>query len=83
MSWEEAAYIEPLACVIRGQERANITMGSTVAIIGAGPMGLVHAQLAKMNGASTVIMSEMNATRIEKACSLGVDHVIDASAQDP
>jgi L-iditol 2-dehydrogenase len=83
MTWEEAAYIEPLACVIRGQERANITLGSTVAIIGAGPMGLVHAQLAKMNGASTVIMSEMNATRIEKARSLGVDHVIDASAQDP
>ncbi|MFH5185355.1 zinc-dependent alcohol dehydrogenase family protein [Paenibacillus sp. TAB 01] len=83
MTWEEAAYIEPLACVIRGQERANITMGSTVAIIGAGPMGLVHAQLAKMNGASTVIMSEMNAARIEKARSLGVDYVIDASAQDP
>jgi L-iditol 2-dehydrogenase len=83
MSWEEAAYIEPLACVIRGQERANITMGSTVAIIGAGPMGLVHAQLAKMNGATTVIMSEMNAIRIEKAKNLGVDHVIDASAQDP
>jgi 2-desacetyl-2-hydroxyethyl bacteriochlorophyllide A dehydrogenase len=83
MTWEEAAYIEPLACVIRGQDRANITMGSTVAIIGAGPMGLVHAQLAKMNGASTVIMSEMNPTRIEKALSLGVDHVIDASAQDP
>jgi L-iditol 2-dehydrogenase len=83
MTWEEAAYIEPLACVIRGQERANITMGSTVAIIGAGPMGLVHAQLAKMNGASTVIMSEMNPTRIAKARSLGVDHVIDASKQDP
>ncbi|NHN34952.1 zinc-dependent alcohol dehydrogenase family protein [Paenibacillus agricola] len=83
MSWEDAAYIEPLACVIRGQERANITMGSTVAIIGAGPMGLVHAQLARLNGASKVIITEMNAVRIEKAKSLGIDHVIDASAQDP
>ena len=83
MSWEEAAYIEPLACVIRGQQRANITMGSTVAIIGAGPMGLVHAQLAKLNGASSVIITEMNPVRIRKAKDLGIDHVIDASAQDP
>lgn len=83
MSWEEAAYIEPLACVIRGQDRASITIGSTVAIIGAGPMGLVHAQLAKMNGASKVIISEMNQTRIEKARQLGIDHVIDASQIDP
>ncbi|KIL35193.1 hypothetical protein SD71_15690 [Cohnella kolymensis] len=83
MTWEEAAYIEPLACVIRGQQRANITMGSTVAIIGAGPMGLVHAQLAKMNGAASVIISEMNSTRIAKARSLGIDHVIDASSHDP
>jgi threonine dehydrogenase-like Zn-dependent dehydrogenase len=83
MSWDEAAYIEPLACVIRGQERANITMGSTVAIIGAGPMGLVHSLLARMNGASKVIISEMNQARIRKARSLGIDHVIDASAEDP
>ncbi|PZE21073.1 zinc-dependent alcohol dehydrogenase family protein [Paenibacillus xerothermodurans] len=82
MSWEDAAYIEPLACVIRGQERAAITMGSTVAIIGAGPMGLVHAQLAKLNGASKVTISEMNAVRLAKARSLGIDHVIDASSQE-
>lgn len=83
MTWEEAAYIEPLACVIRGQERANITMGSTVAVIGAGPMGLVHALLAKMNGASSVIISEMNQARLAKARELGIDHVIDAANQDP
>ena len=83
MTWEEVAYIEPLACVIRGQDRANITLGSTVAIIGAGPMGLVHAQLAKMNGASKVIITEMNPTRIKKAQELGIDYVIDAANQDP
>jgi L-iditol 2-dehydrogenase len=83
MTWEEAAYIEPLACAIRGQDRANITMGSTVAIIGAGPMGLVHAQLSKMNGAGKVIISEMNAVRLAKARELGVDHVINAAEVDP
>ncbi|WP_180954528.1 zinc-dependent alcohol dehydrogenase family protein [Bacillus sp. V5-8f] len=83
MTWEEGAYIEPLACVIRGQERANVKMGDTVAIIGAGPMGLAHAIMAKLNGASRVILSEMNKTRLQKAKDLGVDFVIDASEKDP
>ncbi len=83
ISWEEAAYIEPLACVLRGQERAGITLGSTVAIIGAGPMGLVHALISKLNGASKVIVSELNQVRLQKARDLGVDHVIDANLVDP
>lgn len=82
MSWEEGAYIEPLACVIRGQERANVTMGDTVAIIGAGPMGLAHAIMAKLNGASRVIIAEMNSSRLQKARDLGIDYVIDASEKD-
>jgi 2-desacetyl-2-hydroxyethyl bacteriochlorophyllide A dehydrogenase len=83
MSFEEGAYVEPLACVIRGQERANIQMGDTVAIIGAGPMGLAHAIMAKMNGASKVIISEMNKARLQRAKDLGIDFVIDASEKDP
>ena len=82
LTWEEGAYVEPLACAIRGQERANITLGSTVAIIGAGPMGLSHALLAKINGAGRVIISELNQARLRKARELGIDHVIDASKND-
>lgn len=83
MAWEEGAYVEPLACAIHGQERANIAIGSTVAIIGAGPMGLTHAILSKMNGASRVIISELNQVRLQKARDLGIDYVIDASKDDP
>lgn len=83
MTWEEGAYIEPLACAINGQDRANIKIGSTVAIIGAGPMGLSHAILSKLNGASKVIISELNQVRLQKARDIGIDHVIDASKQDP
>jgi L-iditol 2-dehydrogenase len=83
MTWEEAAYIEPLACAIRGQERADIAMGSNIAIIGAGPMGLVHALLSKLNGASKVIISELNPFRIQKAKEFGIDHIIDGSKEDP
>jgi len=83
MTWEEGAYVEPLACAINGQERANIAIGSTVAIIGAGPMGLSHAIISKMNGASKIIISELNKVRLQKAKDLGIDYVIDASKDDP
>lgn len=83
MSLFKGAFIEPLACVVHGQERTNITLGSSVAIIGAGTMGLTHAALAKLNGASRVIISEMNPERISKAKEMGVDYVINAKEVDP
>ena len=83
MSWTDGAYVEPLACAVNGQQRANISLGSTVFIIGAGPMGLSHAVLSKINGAAKVIVSELNPVRIQKAKELGADHVIDVSKQDP
>jgi L-iditol 2-dehydrogenase len=79
MTWEEAAYIEPLACAIHGMERANLKMGDTVAIIGAGPMGLALASLAKAIGAGRVIITELNPSRLAKAQSIGADVVLDAS----
>lgn len=82
MTWEEGAYVEPLACVINGQERIDMKLGSTVVIIGAGPMGLAHALLSKQNGASKVIITELNAVRLQKARDLGIDYVIDASKEN-
>jgi threonine dehydrogenase-like Zn-dependent dehydrogenase len=83
MDWEKAAYIEPLACAIHGLEQARITIGSSVAIIGAGPMGLALGKLAKLNGAAKVILTELNQSRIEKAKAIGVDHVIHAGQENP
>ena len=82
LSPQQGAYIEPLACAVHGQARAAIQPGSSVAIIGAGPMGLAHAQLAKLRGAAPVIVTEMNAVRLAKAREMGADHVIDAGAED-
>lgn len=79
---EQGAYVEPLACAVHGQERADIRAGSTVAIIGAGPMGLVHVQLSKLRGAAQIIVSEPNAARREKAEELGADVVLDPGAAD-
>ena len=83
LSPKQGAYIEPLACAVRGQERAAIQPGSSVVIIGAGPMGLAHAQLAKLKGAAPIIVTEMNRVRLDKAREMGADHVVDAGAEDP
>jgi L-iditol 2-dehydrogenase len=55
----EAALIEPFACVLRGQEAVSVGAGDTVLVIGAGPIGIMHAMLARLRGASAVILSEL------------------------
>lgn len=59
-----AAMAEPLSCVYNAFERARIGPGDTVLVIGAGPIGLMHARLAKMGGAAKVFMNDINAERL-------------------
>lgn len=80
MPLEHAAYIEPLACTVHGQDRIGIRTGETIAVIGGGPMGLAHTALAKMRGAAHVLVSEPDAGRRERATRLGADVTIDPSA---
>jgi L-iditol 2-dehydrogenase len=82
VSYEEAAVAEPLACVLHGAESAGIRLGDTVAIIGAGPVGLLHLLVAKRLGAERVIMSDLVGERLEFARKLGADETIDAKTQD-
>jgi L-iditol 2-dehydrogenase len=71
-----AALIEPFACVLRGQEAVNIRPGDYVLIFGAGPIGVMHALLARMRGAGRVVVSEILPERAEKIAQLGVDRVV-------
>lgn len=80
MSFESAALAEPLACCINGQRNADVRLGDTVVILGAGPIGLMHAALARLSGARQVIVSEPNAARRQAAADRGVDHVCDPNA---
>lgn len=82
MRFESAAYIEPLACAIHGQDRVGINTGDTVAIVGGGPMGLAHIALAKLHGAAHVVVSEPIDSRRELAQSLGADTVVDPMSTD-
>ncbi|PPD57635.1 zinc-dependent dehydrogenase [Dehalogenimonas etheniformans] len=82
VSFEEAAMIEPLACVVSGQKRLKIRHGQTVLIIGSGISGLCHVQLAKAAGAK-VIATDINDLRLGKAAELGVDVAINAATYSP
>ncbi|MFQ5762610.1 MAG: zinc-binding dehydrogenase [Candidatus Bathyarchaeia archaeon] len=81
-SFEEAALTEPSACVVHGNELANIQLGDSVAVIGAGPIGLLHVQLAKLNGAKDVVIVDMVKGRLNLALDLGATHAVDASQGD-
>ena len=82
VAYEEAAIAEPLACVLHGVEAANIKLGDTVAIIGAGPIGLLHLLAAKKLGAERVFISDLLDERLEFAGKLGADETINAQTED-
>src|SRR4051812_30968759 len=80
VSLDTATYVEPLACAIHGQDRIGIRSGDRVLVIGGGPMGLAHIALARLNGASLVIVSEPDPARRERATRMGADVVVDPFA---
>ncbi len=82
LSFEEAALAEPLACVMNGQERVGVKMGDAVAILGAGPIGILHIKLARLSGARLIIVSELNPLRREAALKAGADLAIDPGTDD-
>jgi len=83
LSFEEASLAEPLACAINGQELSKVCLGDTVAIIGAGPLGCIHIQLAKVKGASKIILVEISKKRIELVQKLTpIEVVINPSLED-
>lgn len=64
MSFDEAALNEPFSCVYNGFSQCMVKPGDKVLIMGAGPIGLLHAKLAKLAGASKVIISDLNDDRL-------------------
>ena len=76
MSFATGALIEPVCCAVRGFHRLSPQVGETYLIYGAGPMGLINAQMARFNGASQVAMIDINESRLKRAKDdFGVEHV--------
>lgn len=82
ISYEEAAITEPLACVLHGIEQANVKLGDTVAIIGAGPIGLLHLLTVKKMGAGRTIMIDLVDERLGFAEKLGADATVNSGKEN-
>ena len=83
LSFEEGTFIEPLACVIRGQRVAGLKPGQAVLIIGSGISGLLHLLLARTLGAGRIITTDIAEYRLRMARHFGADAAIHAHEDVP
>jgi L-iditol 2-dehydrogenase len=81
LSFDHAALSEPASSVLAAQENAGVGLGDTVLVIGDGPVGCLHLEVARARGAARVIM--VGLTRLEQVKPFRPDHLIDAARQDP
>ncbi len=78
VTYQDAALIEPLACVIRGVEETGLRSGDHVAVIGLGPIGLMFVRLAKVCGARVIAIGRRQ-TQLDRAHAMGADDLICAA----
>jgi len=78
-----AALAEPLACAVHGVAQVDCDPGDSVALIGAGPVGLLLLQTFRLVGAAPIVVSEPDADRRELAAEFGADVVVDPESEDP
>jgi L-iditol 2-dehydrogenase len=77
-----APLIEPLACALHGQDAVSIRPGNIVLIMGAGPIGIMHLLLAKLHGATRLIVSEVAPERVVKAQEFRPDRVVNPQEEN-
>jgi L-iditol 2-dehydrogenase len=82
MSLEDAAIIEPLSCAIHAVNRGDIQLDDVVVIAGAGPIGLMMVQVARLKTPRKLVVVDMVAERLELARRYGADVVIDPQRDD-
>jgi L-iditol 2-dehydrogenase len=76
VSYQDAALVEPLACVIRGLEESGVKPGDTVAVIGLGPIGMMFVRLAKTVYNARVIAIGRRRSQLDRASGMGADDVV-------
>ena len=77
-----AALAEPVSCCLNAVEHCGVTGGDMVAVLGAGPMGILNACLARHYGAAKIILSEVKPVRLEQAKAFGFDRLVDPADED-
>lgn len=82
MSFDEGAMIEPLAVAVHAVRKFGDMQGMRVAVLGAGPIGILVAQAAKGMGAESVLITDISDLRLEKARQCGVDFCVNTCEAD-
>ena len=78
VSYQDAALVEPLACVLRGLEETHVHAGDRVAVLGIGPIGLMFVKLAKIAGAHVIALGRRK-TQLDRALRMGADEALNTS----
>lgn len=79
---EHAALSEPLSCAVNSCENCDIQEGDTVVVVGAGPMGIMNACIARQFGAGKIIVAEINDARLTQAEPFGFDRLVNPTRED-
>jgi len=83
LSFEEGAMAEPLAVAMQGTKRGDVGAGQSVAVLGSGPIGLMTLQAARARGATRIIVTDIQQSRLELAGKVGATDLINAREADP
>ncbi len=84
LTFDEASLIEPLSCCVNGQSYLHIGIGDSVVVFGAGPIGLMHVELARSSGATQLFLVEPDEKRLAMAKErIHADRYISAAVEDP
>jgi L-iditol 2-dehydrogenase len=78
VSFAQGTFVEPLACVVRGQRIAGLSPGDGVAVLGAGISGVLQIQEARARGAARIVTTDVDERRLEWARRLGADAMLRA-----
>ncbi|SOC16104.1 2,3-butanediol dehydrogenase [Brochothrix thermosphacta] len=82
LSLQDGALVEPMAVAVQAVKESEMLFGDTVAVFGAGPIGLLTIIAAKAAGASKIIVLDLSENRLEKALELGATHAVNSGEVD-
>ncbi len=79
VSYDAATFVEPLACVLRGQQVSGFLPGASVLVLGSGISGLLHVHLAAVSGAGFVAATDLSDYRLAAATRFGASRIFNAA----
>lgn len=82
VSFEEATFVEPVGCCLRALKKCGVQSGDSVAIIGAGAIGIIQVALSRIFGAARIIVSDLVDYRLRVSKKYGADVIVNPRNED-